>query len=206
VGLDIGLFTCTVNKNPDNSPIIRAGSYIPVVEVKNVGFAQPIPNFTEVPVTLIATSTTGATVGLTGGIPLGIIGHGFPFSLSETFSVTLCNQSAVITSVDNTQIGIMVPPCDLADASSTIVVSYNGQTATLSYNYDPSIVSPSVTGISPTSFSPVLKGTMTINGSGFGTDMSQLTVYLVNSTGSRVYQMNVLSANDTQLSVKIPGG
>jgi hypothetical protein len=190
VGLDISSFTCTVNKNPDNSPIIRAGSYIPVVEVKNVGFAQPIPNFTEVPVTLIATSTTGATVGLTGGIPLGIIG----------------NQSAVITSVDNTQIGIMVPPCDLADASSTIVVSYNGQTATLSYNYDPSIVSPSVTGISPTSFSPVLKGTMTINGSGFGTDMSQLTVYLVNSTGSRVYQMNVLSANDTQLSVKIPGG
>lgn len=47
---------------------------------------------------------------------------------------------------------------------------------------------------------------MTITGSGFGTDKTALTAYLVNSTGFRVYQMNVLTATDTSITTKIPGG
>jgi hypothetical protein len=206
VGFSISSFTCTLDKNPNTTPRIRAGLYIPAVEIENVGFARPAPDFIEVPVTLTAISATVTTSGLSGGIPLGILGHGFPFSLSEAFTVTMCSKPAVVKSVENTQIGIVVPPCTIAEAPSSIVISFKGQTATISFIYDPNLVGPSVTGISPTSFSPVLKGTMTINGSGFGTDMSQLTAYLVNSTGFRVYQLNILSASDTQLLAKIPGG
>lgn len=46
---------------------------------------------------------------------------------------------------------------------------------------------------------------MNITGSGFGSDPSQLIVYLTNSSGN-IYQMKVLSANDTFIKAGIPGG
>jgi hypothetical protein len=48
-----------------------------------------------------------------------------------------------------------------------------------------------ITGISPSSASPVMKAVMNISGSGFGSDPSQLTVYLTNTSGN-IYQMKVL--------------
>ena len=118
----------------------------------------------------------------------------------------MCGIPAVIKSVTNIRIGIVAPACTAANAATSIIVAFKGQTATLNFNYNPSIISPNVSGISPTSFSPVLKGNMTITGLGFGTSASDLTVFLVNSIGERTYQMNVLSASDTELLVKIPGG
>jgi hypothetical protein len=50
-----------------------------------------------------------------------------------------------------------------------------------------------------------MKGVMNITGSGFGSDPSQLIVYLTNSSGN-IYQMKVLSANDTFIKAGIPGG
>lgn len=50
-----------------------------------------------------------------------------------------------------------------------------------------------------------MKGVMNITGVGFGTDVTQLTVYLTNSSGN-IYQMKVLTATDTLLKVGIPGG
>jgi len=46
---------------------------------------------------------------------------------------------------------------------------------------------------------------MTIEGSGFGTDVSKLQVWMTNSSGN-VYQMKVLSVTDTQIKAGIPGG
>lgn len=197
-GFSIDNFNCTLDKNPDNSPLARAGSYMPQVEIKNVGFAVRGASFVNINVSLAANSLTVTTSGLSGGNPIGIIGHGFPFSLSETpFTVTMCGTLAVIKSVTNTQIGIVSPPCTAANAATSIIVAFKGQTATLNFNYDPSIISPNVTSITPSSASPVLKGNMTITGSGFGTNINSLSVYLVNSLGIRTYQMNVLSASDT---------
>ena len=197
-GFSIDNFNCTLDKNPDNSPLVRAGSYMPQVEIKNVGFAVRGASFVNINVSLAANSLTVTTSGLSGGNPIGIIGHGFPFSLSETpFTVTMCGTLAVIKSVTNTQIGIVSPPCTAANAATSIIVAFKGQTATLNFNYDPSIISPNVTSITPSSASPVLKGNMTITGSGFGTNINSLSVYLVNSLGIRTYQMNVLSASDT---------
>jgi hypothetical protein len=50
-----------------------------------------------------------------------------------------------------------------------------------------------------------MKGVMNITGSGFGTDVSQITVYLTNSSGN-IYQMKVLSVTDTLIKAGIPGG
>ena len=39
---------------------------------------------------------------------------------------------------------------------------------------------------------------MTITGSGFGTNMTAITVYLANNSGN-IYEMRVISLNDTQI-------
>lgn len=62
-----------------------------------------------------------------------------------------------------------------------------------------------ITAIEPTSWSPVLKGVMKITGTGFGTDLSQLKVYLTNSSGN-IYEMKALSVIDTEIKAGIPGG
>ena len=59
--------------------------------------------------------------------------------------------------------------------------------------------------ISPSSWSPVMKGVMNITGSGFGTDQTKLKVYLSNSSGN-VYQMKVMSATESMITVGLSGG
>lgn len=46
---------------------------------------------------------------------------------------------------------------------------------------------------------------MTITGTGFGNNITAAKVYLANSTG-RIYQMRVLSLNDSVITCGIPGG
>jgi hypothetical protein len=46
---------------------------------------------------------------------------------------------------------------------------------------------------------------MTITGTGFGTNLASVKSYLANATG-RVYQMRILSVNDTVIRCGIPGG
>ena len=46
---------------------------------------------------------------------------------------------------------------------------------------------------------------MTINGTGFGSVISDVQVFLANDTG-KVYGMRVLSVNDTIITCGIPGG
>lgn len=46
---------------------------------------------------------------------------------------------------------------------------------------------------------------MVLRGAGFGANVSEITVYLANGTG-KVYQMRVLSVNDSVIRCGIPGG
>lgn len=202
----IDALTCTVQSNDAGAPKLRAGSYKPVVEIKNVGFARPGASVSDITVGLVLSSLSNNTAPLSGGTIVGISGSGFPFDATGV-TVNICGTTAFVNSVTNSQVGIMVPPCPAASASTGISVTYNGITSnTLAFTYDPTIVTPSISGVSPTSASPVLKNTMTVTGSGFGTDTTQLTAYLVNGTGFRTYQLNVLTATDTQVTVRLSGG
>ena len=55
------------------------------------------------------------------------------------------------------------------------------------------------------SASPVLKDVMTITGSGFGSNISNVEVHLANYSG-RPYEMRILSINDSTIECGIPGG
>ncbi len=98
----------------------------------------------------------------------------------------------------------MVPKCDVAGVQN-ITGSYNSFADDIDFTYTTITNTVEITSISPISWSPVMKGVMNITGTGFGTDLSKLTVYLTNSSGN-IYQMKVLSANDTFIKAGIPGG
>lgn len=70
-------------------------------------------------------------------------------------------------------------------------MSYGGLTQTATYTYSASTTSAKITGISPTSYNPTLKGVMTITGQDFGNDQNAVEIHLSNSTG-KMYQMRIV--------------
>lgn len=98
----------------------------------------------------------------------------------------------------------MIPACETTGASN-IQADFKTLTTTVGFTYNTVANSVLVTAISPSSWSPVVKTVMNITGSGFGTDASQITVYLTNSSGN-IYQMKILDITDTLLKVGVPGG
>ena len=77
--------------------------------------------------------------------------------------------------------------------------------STVDFTYANITESVTITSISPTSWSPVLKGVINIVGTGFGTNKDLLTVYLTNSSGN-IYRLKVLEATSTLIKAGIPGG
>lgn len=196
---------CVLPKNADGSLQVRAGNFTPMAMIAKIGAAKPAATPPKIMIPLRFTNFMPTTTGFVGGISMILKGSGFPFDLSASagLTVTMCSQPATINSINNTFINITVPECTVS--ATSIVVSYGAATASLAFNYDPTMVSPEISSINPNSASPVLKGSMTINGLRFGTNRSEVTVWLTNST-ARVYQLNVIRINDTQLLVKLPGG
>ena len=196
---------CVLPKNSDGSLQLRAGSFKPVVMINKVGAAKPLTTLPNINIPLRLTNFTPNTTGQVGGISMILKGNGFPFNLSvaDGFTLSMCAQQPAINWINNTHINMTVPEC--ASLSTTISVQLGTAVASLPFSFDPNMVPPVINSISPTSASPVLKGSLTINGIRFGTNRSEVTVWLVNTT-ARVYQLNVIRINDTQLLVKLPGG
>lgn len=199
-------FNCTLPKNTDGSPKIRAGEYHPIVDIKKYGEAKPATNLAKIIVNLTLTSPAIPNiVGKAGGFPIIVKGKNLPhFYDPTTFAVTLCNKPAIVNFVNNTAMNITTPAC--TTASATLSATYNGKTASIFFNYDLAISEPIIQDLSISSASPVLKGSLRIYGTNFGTNKADLGVFLTDSTGFRVYQLNILEANNTQLLVKLSGG
>lgn len=67
----------------------------------------------------------------------------------------------------------------------------------LSFTYtDGSATAPKISSLSPSSSNPAKKGVLNITGSGFGTNSSQVNVFLANSSG-KIYQLSILKITDT---------
>ena len=70
---------------------------------------------------------------------------------------------------------------------------------------DGSATAPVISSISPTSANPGIKGTLQIEGTNFGTDLSVVKVFLSNATG-KIYNLAILTLNDTNIKAGLPGG
>jgi hypothetical protein len=102
-----------------------------------------------------------------------LTGTGFPLAANSDLVVKFGNAVATVISSSNQQLVVQVPPRDINDPYTVqISVTYQGQsidTSNTTFTYDDSNA-PTITGIVPTSASPVLKGVIEIDGLHFGTD------------------------------------
>lgn len=191
-------FTCTL---PANS--VRAGSYDVEVVVAGAGVVSVQTGVAKLFYDLVLTSLSSATGGDNGGYAVQINGAGFPSDVTQA-TITLCSKNALVTSTSNTVTTIIVPACP-ASGAQTISYTFNGISKTIAFTYSTPTITPTVTSVSPQSYSPVQKGVMTIIGTGFGTVVNDVSVYLSNSTG-KIYKMRTLSVNGTTITCGIPGG
>ncbi len=196
-------FTCTLPSNPDNTPILTAGSHYPVIKIDPIGYASIGQSITAITVAIALTSVNPNNGSTNGGYDVTIVGTGFPQNAKDiTFKV--CNQLCTIKSLTNVEAVLTMPACE-ANGATTIQAIFGTSNPTVAFNYNPSNTLVLITKISPTSASPVLKAPMTITGTGFGTDLFKLQVWMSNSSGN-IYQMKIFSLNDTEIKAGIPGG
>ncbi len=117
----------------------------------------------------------------------------------------MCGVRVNVFNYNNTMINISAAKCALNN--TTITVDYNGKTASINFTYNPNVTWPVINSLNISSASPVLKGSLRIYGTNFGTNKQDVTVFLTNlTTGDIVYPLNVLSINDTEILVKLSGG
>lgn len=143
--------------------------------------------------------TRGASYG---GFMLTIYGAGFPSS-PDSVNIQLCGKNAKIITITNIATTIIVPACTASVQSLTY--SFNGITKSTQFTYETPSTSSIINSISPITASPVKKGLLTISGSGFGSNVSLIIVYLANST-TKIYQLKVMSVNDSVITCGLSGG
>lgn len=182
-------FTCTLPKNADNSPVLTAGSHYPVINMKDVGYAVIDKAVNPITVNLEITALDVTSGSANGGYDVKVTGKGF-VSDPEQITFKVCSKQCTIGKLGNTEATITIPSCNTA-ATDAVVVEFNEMTANKEFTLTAATDTVQINSISPTSWSPVMKGVMEINGQGFGTDLTQLQVVITNSTGN-VYKMKIL--------------
>lgn len=192
------------NNNNVSSPIIETGNHIPSIYIPGAGYVDTTAT-QKIFWPLVIDNLTSDVGYTNGGVTYIMYGTGFPIYATD-FNFLLCDIQADVIAVNNDQLQFLNPPCDV-EGQYTITVQFNQQTATIPFNYIAPPAPPTITSIYPNNYSPVLKGFMNITGTGFGDDISKISVTLDGKdTNYNVYQLNVLEANDTHLYVRIPGG
>lgn len=189
--------------NTGISPVIRAGSYDITVSSLGSGVVGIQAGTAKLVFDLILSSLSSTSGGTNGGYTLTINGKGFPSDVKAP-TITLCGVQAIVTQISNTQTKIIVPPC-VNVGSQNINYTYNGISKQIAFTYSTPTIVPIINSISPSTFNPTKKGIMIISGTGFGSNLADISLYLSNSTG-KVYQMRPLSVNDTTIKAGIPGG
>jgi uncharacterized protein (TIGR03437 family) len=196
---------CSLSINNDGTPTLIAGSVTPTVYLKPIGLAGLAVGVNPISVPLVATSLTTITGGNNGGYYNYLIGKGFPLDKTK-ISITICSNAATIISSSNEQVYFYTPSC-LVNGSQAVNVTVGTLTdSSLTFTYtNGSNSAPTINSISPTTQNPAIKGLLQINGTGFGTNRTAINVFLSNSSG-KVYQLNVLSVNDSNIEVGLSGG
>ena len=198
-------FRCSIETNPDGSPILVAGSLTPEVYIKSYGIIGLKSGVNPLIIPLLANSLNINNAGNNGGVVIGLLGAGFALDNTK-IEINICNKTATIKTLTNVRTDFYLPSCT-AVGNQTITVKVNGLTNTsLSFNYSAaSSVAPTILSLNPASANPGVKGTIEINGQNFGNDTSLIKVFLSNSTG-KIYELKILSINSTLIKAGLPGG
>ena len=197
--------TCSLSKNSDNSPTLVAGTFFPAVYINPSGYAAIASGVNAIPVSLVTSGLSVSSGGNNGGYYNVLTGSGFPLDKSK-ITITVCGNTATIINSNNIQVSFYTPACASTGAQNVNVAVGSATSSSLTFTYtDGSSSAPIISAISPTSQNPAIKGILTINGSGFGNVTANIQVFLSNSSG-KVYQLRVIQAHDTYITVGLSGG
>lgn len=136
-------FTCTLPKNADNTPILTAGTYFPIVKLSPIGYLPFDPSVTAITTTLALTSVASNSGGINGGYEVTIAATGLP-SDPTVISFSLCSKKCSINSISNKQAKIMIPECS-SEGLETIEATFNTLAATVAFTYEPTDMTNGVT-------------------------------------------------------------
>ena len=99
-----------------------------------------------------------------------------------------------------------MPACSASGIYPLNITYGNFNFNNLSFTYIAANTSfPKVSSIFPTSSNPMVKSTLEITGTNFGSNLSAVNIYLSNSSG-RVYQLKPITINNTYIKCGLPGG
>lgn len=197
--------TCTLSKNSDNSPTLVAGSFTPAVYISPTGFAALGSGVSAISVPLVTSALSFSTGGNNGGYYNVLTGSGFPLDKSK-ITITICSNLATIISSSNIEVRFYMPACASTGVQSVTVAVGSSTSSSLTFTFtDGSVSAPIISSIAPPSHNPAIKGLLNITGTGFGTVAANIQVFLSNSSG-KVYQLRVIAATDTRITVGLSGG
>ena len=202
--------TCTLPKNTDDTAIIPAGDHKPIVHLKNRGFLNinldakkynlEISSIFPAPVNP-ETKTLGS---LGGGTDIVINGKGF----SPDAVITLDGNPCEVASITNIEIKLKTPP-GTAGVKEIKIVQGSLSATSQGFKYDVT-KTPTITSLSRSTASPVLKSDLTITGQYFGTVKDDLKVELISqSTDPKLksdYFCNVISVTGNDILCRLGGG
>jgi hypothetical protein len=204
VGGTLAAITCNMQANTDGTPILVAGQVTPLVAISQYGIVALASGVNPLSVNLVCTSLNVTTQGDNGGYAVKLTGAGFPLQ-TDQITIEICGKNSTIASANNLEVEFYVPSC-ATQTLETVTVTVNSiQDTSLTFNYGAPSSAPTVSLLNPASANPGIKGTIEIIGTNFGTDSSLIKVFLSNATG-KIYQLPVLSLNDTNIKAGLPGG
>lgn len=188
--------TCQLPINTDNSSVLVAGKASPQIYIKSaIGFVDYDVGINPLNIPLVVTSAANTAGGINGGYVATINGKGFP-SDANKITITVCNKTATIQSINNIQIKFYVPSCDQNGTQPINIVMGTLTDSSQTVTYGNYTTVPIISSLFPTSANPGSKGTLKITGSNFGNGSTPVRVFLTNSSG-KVYELNVISLIDT---------
>ena len=187
-------FTCNFPTNGDSSVALPAGNEQPSVHIASLGYADASA-VGNILVSMVVSGSSPSASAPGGGVEVTLTGSGFPLSMDSSLAISICgNEVTEILSVSNQQIVFVAPSevtaCGGGDGG---LVSFNSQTATFSFAYDPSLA-PQITSINPLHASPVLKTPLTISGPYDAAKTYRVFLY---QDGMKKYECNVNSVATT---------
>lgn len=96
----ISSFTCDLPLNSDSTANVPAGTYYPVVTVRQTGTVPLINSISAFNFPLVLSSLSITSGGTNGGYVLTLTGKGFPSTIPAA-TVNICGQQATINTISN---------------------------------------------------------------------------------------------------------
>ena len=199
---------CEVPKDASNNNLIEAGDHKPVLLLKNRGYLPSAG--TAIAVTPDVSAISPALASEAGGQLLTLTGK-FLGTSAATTQVKFGTTDCVFLQASNNEIKCTLPV--KPSGSTTLTVTVNGKVWTDSaplFAYSTN-KTPTISGLSMSSASPVVKQDLVITGTGFGTDRNKITVMIRPKVPSAtLYDIECYTNNtvvtDTSITCNLSGG